>query len=282
MKPILTTKSTKGTKAIVKIDADNHMIQQRLNVHFLPQEVKEQDLAGSTVIVVDLLRATTTICCAIAAGASEVVPFRTIEETLAAAEKAGRDRVVLGGERSGGRIDGFDLGNSPSEYTPQAVGGRPVYITTTNGTRALHHARYARRVIVGTCLNLSAVVASIKDEARVDVLCAGTNGVETDEDILAAGGLVHELCYLDGAVATESITEAAAMAGAKWSLLKAKAQVAGRTLSEQLAISLRDTQGGRNLLGIGLDQDLVDCARIDRLSIVPELDVRAWRIRLAQ
>jgi 2-phosphosulfolactate phosphatase len=281
MKPILTTKSTKGTKASVNIGEDNHMIQKRLNVHALPQEVKAQDLADSTVIVVDLLRATTTICCALAAGASEVVPFRTIDETLAAAEKVGRERVVLGGERSGGRIAGFDLGNSPSEYTPEAVRGRPVYITTTNGTQALYHARYARRVIVGSCLNLSAVAASIKDKARVDVLCAGTNGVETDEDILAAGGLVHELCHFDGAVATESMTEAAAMAGAKWSLLKAKAHVAGRTLDEQLAISLRDTQGGRNLLGIGLDQDLLDCAQIDRLRIVPVLDIAAWRIRLA-
>src|SRR4051812_36485939 len=102
----------------------------QLNVYNLPSEVDERELAGCVVIVIDLLRATTTICCALAAGANEVIPFRTIEETLAAAEKGGRDRVVLGGERGGRRIEGFDLGNSPSEYTPEAVGGRAVYITT--------------------------------------------------------------------------------------------------------------------------------------------------------
>ncbi len=255
------------------------MSKRQLRVHSLPAHIAAEELAERVVVVIDLLRATSTICQALASGAREAVPFLDVADALAAAAAAkDRSEIVLGGERKGGRIPGFDLGNSPSEYTPEAVGGRSVFMTTTNGTRALHHARYARRVIVGSCLNLSAVLASIKKESRVDVLCAGTNGVETDEDILAAGGFVHELCCLDGAVSTENITEAAAMAGANWSLLKAKAQVAGRTLSEQLAIALRDTQGGRNLLGIGLDQDLVDCAQIDLLNVVPELDVQAWRI----
>ena len=232
-------------------------------------------------MVIDLLRATSTICQALASGAREVVPFLEIEDALSAAASAeDRSEIVLGGERKGGRIPGFDVGNSPSEYTREVVDGRRVFITTTNGTRALHHARFARRVIVGSILNLSAVVASIKNEARVDILCAGTNRRETDEDILAAGALVHDLCYLDGTPSTESITEAAAMAGAKWSPLKTRAKFAGRTLAEQLALELRDTQGGRNLLGIGLDQDIVDCAQIDRLNVVPELDVKAWRIRL--
>jgi 2-phosphosulfolactate phosphatase len=258
------------------------MSKLQLQVHSLPAHIAAEELAESAVVVIDLLRATSTICQALASGALEVVPVLEVEDALAAAAAAEyRSAIVLGGERKGGRIPGFDLGNSPSEYTLAAVGDRRVFITTTNGTRALHHARYARRVIVGSCLNLSAVVASIKDEARVDVLCAGTNGLETDEDILAAGGFVHELCNTDGASSTENITEAAVMAGAKWSLLKAKSQAAGRTLSEELAIALRDTPGGRNLLGIGLDQDLADCAQIDRLTVVPELDVRAWRICLA-
>jgi len=259
------------------------MSKRQLRVHTLPAHIAVEEFADSAVVVIDLLRATSTICQAFASGAREVVPFLEVEDALAAAAAAkDRSEIVLGGERKGGRIPGFDIGNSPSEYTPEAVGGRRVFITTTNGTRALHHARYARRVIVGSCLNLSAVLASIKKESRVELLCAGTNGVETDEDILAAGGYVHELCNLDGAASPENIMEAAAMAGVKWSLLKAKSQAAGRTLSEELAIALRDTQGGRNLLGIGLDQDLVDCAQIDRLKVVPELDVRAWRIRLAE
>ena len=131
---------------------------QELRVHNLPELVDEADLAGSTVVVVDLLRASTTICQALASGAVEVVPFLTIEKTLAAAAK-NRPSVVLGGERGGRRINGFDLGNSPAEYTPAAVGGRRVLLTTTNGTRALHHARLADRIVVGAMVNRSAVAA---------------------------------------------------------------------------------------------------------------------------
>src|SRR6188768_1522893 len=103
------------------------MFEDHIRVHNLPGDVDARELAGSTVIVIDLLRATTTICQALASGATEVVPFREIDEALAAAAKVGRDQVVLGGERGGLRIAGFDLGNSPKEYTPEAVGGRRVF-----------------------------------------------------------------------------------------------------------------------------------------------------------
>jgi 2-phosphosulfolactate phosphatase len=252
------------------------MHEQTIAVHFRPSKVAESELAGSTVVVIDLLRASTTICCALAAGASEVVPFRTIEETLAAAEKAGRSKVVLGGERGGKRISGFDLGNSPSEYTSTVIGGRPVYITTTNGTQALYHARRAKRVIIGAVVNLSAVVASLNDEPRIDLLCAGTNGQETLEDILAVGAIVHSIQQKSGDHV--KVNEAAQDSSDEWSLLAFFAEREQRTLTEQLAIELRETQGGRNLLAIGLDADLAACAQVDKLQIAPELDVANWRI----
>jgi 2-phosphosulfolactate phosphatase len=249
-----------------------------LNVYNLPCEVDERELEGATVVVIDLLRATTTICWALAWGASEVIPFRTIEETLAAAEKAGRDNVVLGGERQGRRIEGFDLGNSPREYTRSALRGRPVYLTTTNGTQALYHARFARRVVVGAMVNLSAVAASVKDESRVDILCAGTDGRETLEDILASGALawkMHELSNTDW-----QINKRAQQAAMWWVEFKDSPLALG-SINEQLAISLENTPGGRNLIEVGLGSDLVDCAQIDRLQVVPELDIDAWRITAA-
>jgi 2-phosphosulfolactate phosphatase len=249
-----------------------------LNVHNLPKQVERDELTGSTVVVIDLLRATTTITQALASGAREVLPFLEVEDAIAAWTKADREEIVLGGERSGLRIDGFDLGNSPRDYTPQAVAGRCVFITTTNGTRALDHARLARRVVVGAVVNLSAVVASVKEEPRVDILCAGTDGRETGEDIVTAGAIVDQLCRLP--TADWQLNHAAAMAGRDWRLIVAKAQSTGCSLDERLAIDLRDTPGGRNLLDIGLEQDLVDCAQIDRFDVVPELDVREWKIRL--
>jgi 2-phosphosulfolactate phosphatase len=226
--------------------------------------------------VIDLLRASSTICQAIASGAREVVPFLEVDQALAAAEAAGRSRVVLGGERKGAKIPGFDLGNSPAEYTPEAVRGRRVFITTTNGTRALDHARLAKRVLVGALVNLSAVVESIKGESRVDILCAGTDGGATREDILAAGAMTNRLADLLGPSC--QINQQAAAAQREWDEAIERAKSSGRSINDQLAIELRDSQGGRNLLGIGLDHDLVDCAQIDRLSVVPELDIRNWRI----
>jgi 2-phosphosulfolactate phosphatase len=249
---------------------------QRLNVYNLPRDVAAEELAGSAVIVIDLLRATTTICHALATGAMEVVPFREIDETLAAAAKAGREKVVLGGERGGKPIAGFDLGNSPAEYSPVRVGGRSVFMTTTNGTRALHHARLARRVLVGAAVNLAAVVASVQDEPRVDILCAGTGGQETLEDILCAGAMVERLTQAAGDA--WQLNGAAQSAAREWRLLVGKAELAHRPVVEQFALTLRDTLGGRNLIEVGLDSDLPDCAAIDRLTIAPEFDVANWRI----
>jgi 2-phosphosulfolactate phosphatase len=237
---------------------------QELRVHNLPRHIAPDELSGRTVVVIDLLRASSTICQALAAGALEVVPFLEVDQALAAAE-LDRANVVLGGERGGMRIDGFDLGNSPSEYTRATVGGRRVFLTTTNGTRALDHARQARRVIVGSFLNLSAVARAVHDEPQLDLLCAGTGGVESREDILAAGAIVDQLASADDAA--WKLDSAADAALATW-----------RARSNNLAVELRFTPGGVNLLAIGLDRDLVDCARVDALSLVPELDVVGWRI----
>jgi len=249
---------------------------QELYVHNLPSQVDEREMTGSTVVVIDLLRATTTICHALASGAREVVPFREIEEALAAARKVGRANVVLGGERAGLLIEGFDLGNSPAEFTREAVGGKPVYITTTNGTRALYHARFARRVLVGALVNLSAIVESVKDEPRVDIVCAGTGGEETLEDILAAGAMVDRLTAVAGT--RSQLNEEAASAAREWRLLVGKSELAGRPIQDQLALKLRETLGGRNCIEVGNGDDLPDCAAVDRLNIVPELDIPNWRI----
>jgi 2-phosphosulfolactate phosphatase len=252
------------------------MQERRVNVYHLPAQVDPTELAGSVVVVIDLLRASTTICQALASGAREVVPFLEVEETLAAAAKSSRCEVVLGGERSGGKINGFDLGNSPSEYTPEAVAGKRVFITTTNGTRALHHAHLGSRVLVAAFVNLAAIAQSVKDEPRVDILCAGTGGEATREDILAAGALVDYLTQLRSDGFEKNTT--AEHAVHEWQKVLNAAAATGQRISDQLAIELRDTTGGRNLLAIGLDQDLVDCAQVDRLGIVPKLDVREWRI----
>jgi 2-phosphosulfolactate phosphatase len=254
------------------------MSPQILNLHALPAEVDKAKLAGSTVAVIDLLRASTTICRALASGATAVVPCLEVADALAAAENEGRSNVVLGGERGGRRIDGFDLGNSPAEYTPEAVGGRRVFLTTTNGTRALDHARQARRVLVGALVNLSALVESLRTEPRVDILCAGTDGHASREDLLVGGAIASHLA--EEPARGWKRNDWAERYRQQWEAVVAEAGRQNRSIGEQLAIELRDTPGGRNLLGIGMVRDLETCAAIDSLAIVPELNVRDWRITL--
>jgi 2-phosphosulfolactate phosphatase len=257
-----------------------------LNVHFLPSQVEESTLAGSVVVVIDLLRASSTICRALASEATCVVPFLEVDDTKRAAARFRREEIVLGGERHGRIIEGFDLGNSPLEYAPDAVGGRRVLFTTTNGTRALHHARLAKRTLIGCALNRQAVANVIANEPRVDILCAGADGEVTGEDILAAGAIVHAL--VDPDPRGDAVTlvhyktdDGAGSALAKWQQLLQAARNTGVSAAAQFAEQMRDTPGGRNLLDIGHQRDLAACAQLDKLSIVPELNRVTGEIRPA-
>jgi 2-phosphosulfolactate phosphatase len=251
----------------------------QVRVHYSPELVEPAALAGSAVAVVDQLRASSTICQALAAGARCVVPFVELEEALSRAREHPREEIVLGGERGGRRIEGFDLGNSPTEYTPETVGGKTVLFTTTNGAKALAHACHARRVLVGSTLNRAAIVAALANEANVDILCAGTDGHETREDILATGAIVDGLFHEASACRLSAAAEDALR---QWRDIVAAAASAGRSLPDQFALVLRDTPGGKNLLAIGHDFDLVNCARLAALDVVPELNPTAGVIRLRE
>jgi 2-phosphosulfolactate phosphatase len=149
---------------------------RRIDVHLLPALVELDQLAGQNVVVIDVLRATTTIIYALASGAIQVIPCLEVDEArlVAAVEVPGS--TVLGGERGGLPIPGFGLGNSPREYTRQRVGGKTVVFTTTNGTRALLRCKAARRVLIGAFVNHSAICRELADEADFALLCAGTDG----------------------------------------------------------------------------------------------------------
>jgi len=250
-----------------------------LAVHYLPQFVAESDLAESTVVVVDLLRASTTISHALAAGATCVVPCLEVDETFAKAQSFDRSEVILGGERGGKIIEGFDFGNSPTDYSADQVFGKTVLFTTTNGTRALAHARLAARILVGCAVNRSAVVESIVAADNIHILCAGTNGQVTREDILAAGAIVEEL-FQQAATDRWQTNERAEAAHREWQELLTTARAMGRSVSEHFALELRDTTGGKNLLALGYDADLDTCAQLDTLTVVPELDTTQGQIRL--
>src|SRR5688500_9820769 len=130
----------------------------KLDVFLTPGEVAAPDTAERVVVVIDVLRATSSIVEAIGAGAKAIYPVGSIEEALRLANTLGRDQVLLCGERKCLPIEGFDLGNSPAEFTAERVGGRTLVMSTTNGTTAMALAAGASRVLIAAPLNLSAVV----------------------------------------------------------------------------------------------------------------------------
>jgi 2-phosphosulfolactate phosphatase len=243
---------------------------QRVNVSLLPELSSASQFAGSITVVIDVLRASTTITTALAQGAIEVLPCLEVEEARNIA--ASRPDVVLGGERQGIRIDGFDLGNSPAEYTSDRVSGRTVVFTTTNGTRALQHCRQAKRILLGAFVNLSALCDQLRGSASVELLCAGTNGRVTREDVLFAGAVVEQL---SDASPGPDVNDQAQIAVAAWK--QARSRFAEGT---PLAACLTDSLGGRNLIEIGQQRDIEIAATVDQFEVVPELDPKDSVIRL--
>lgn len=240
-----------------------------LHVHFLPSLIRPEALTGSTLLVIDVLRATTTITQALAAGTREVIPCLEVDEARRLAVPL-RDTAVLGGERSGQRIAGFNLGNSPREYTPAVVKDKILVFTTTNGTRAMQSGRTAKRVLLGAFLNLSAVVNALQNEPHIALLCAGTDGHITQEDVLFAGAVVHRLCE-SGSPRSDQNDEAL-LASAAWQNLLHRGT---ESLVEELLIS----RGGRNLVELGMSEDVRFSAKIDTTSVLGELLLDDWRIR---
>jgi 2-phosphosulfolactate phosphatase len=247
-------------------------------------------LAGTTAVVIDVLRATTTIVTALAAGAREVLVCRAIEEARQRATRLPGERRILGGERGGLRIRGFDLGNSPSEFTPERVAGKSIVFTTTNGTRALLHCRHAKRVLLAGFVNLSAVAKALEAEKEIHLVCAGTRGEISREDALLAGALAN--CWSDRPAVDddgwESWNDQVWLAADAWrealdlpiprhrypmqKRLKFHNKAEWRSECAALENAMKLGQGARDLLALGLHDDIAFASQIDEFSIVPVFD----------
>jgi 2-phosphosulfolactate phosphatase len=250
-----------------------------LSAHFLPALTKPEDLAAGIVVMIDVLRASTTITAALASGAREVIPYAEIDQARhKAAELKPRSNLppLLGGERGGLPIEGFDLGNSPSEYTPAVVRGRTVVFTTTNGTQALMICGTAERVLIGSFVNFSAVLRELTGELPIHLLCAGTRGRITREDVLLAGAIVEKLT--GPIVDLEGLNDEARIAQDVWCNAMGAVRPPDDGANQRIAEVLRNCQGGRNLASVGLQADIADAATVDRYDFVPVFDAAKWRI----
>jgi 2-phosphosulfolactate phosphatase len=219
----------------------------RVDVVFTPDEAG----AAPTGLVIDVIRATSTMCQALAAGYQRVLCTAEVEEARALRDARGEG--VLGGERHAVRIPGFDLGNSPREY--QEPAGETLILSTTNGTRAVvAAAKRCERVFVASLLNLSAVVEAARDAGDdVVVVCAGVQGTLALDDAFVAGRIVELLDW----ERTDAAVAAARLAGT-WSGAEE---------------AFRASKSGRNLMENApeLEPDIPFCARESVLDVVPRL-----------
>jgi len=227
----------------------------RVRVRYTVSEVDPAELSGATAVVVDLLRATSTIVAALAAGARGIYPAASTEEALRLAQSLGREDTLLCGERRGVRIEGYDLGNSPVEFSRDAVADKRLVMDTTNGTSALLAVSEADRVLTASLTNLGSVGRALTGTDDVLVVCAGRERAFALEDAVCAGALVAELGGPE-ALDLDDGARAAYVLASRW---PADAQF------------LAGTAAGRSLVDLGLRGDLEWCARRDLYDVVPEM-----------
>jgi 2-phosphosulfolactate phosphatase len=227
----------------------------RLDVAPLPDVLDREALRTSTVLVIDVLRASTTMVAALGNGCAAIVPVSEPAEARRRARAMGPDALVAG-ERKGRMIDGFDLGNSPLEMTAERVGGKTLFFTTSNGTRALLAARAAPAIGVAALVNASAAAAWAHASGRdVIVVCAGERGRLSLEDTVCAGLLVDGLLRNEpGAVVTEAARDALDV---------------GRGYGKAVARLAQDSSWGRHLALAGRAADLAACLVLDTTTLVP-------------
>lgn len=235
---------------------------RQLHVHLLPSLFEPAEVRGASVVICDILRASTTMTYALANGAECVVPCGTVEEAKRRKTEAIPGQCLLGGERGGVKIEGFDLSNSPQDYGPDVVRGKTVVFTTTNGTHALLRSLQADEILVGAFVNLSAVADYLNQSPRpIHIVCAGTDGKITSEDVLFAGALAERLLAQKE---TREVTDSTELAYHHWRAER------GDGTSSAIETALRKSQGGRNLMRLGYSSDIALSASIDS---VPETGI---------
>jgi 2-phosphosulfolactate phosphatase len=228
---------------------------QNLDVCLTPALIPLYNVEDYIVVVIDIFRATSSICYGIENGAEAIIPVSEVEECAAYREK-GFDHL-LAAERNGEVVAGFDFGNSPFSYTKEKVSGKTVVLTTTNGTHALHLSRKAKKIVIGSFLNLTSLCNWLKTQNdSVLLVCAGWKNNFNLEDTLFAGAVVEQLkesgyTLDDPAMAANDLF-----------------QIGKNDISQYLS----KTSHGERLKKLGIEKDIAFCLQVDITTAIPILD----------
>lgn len=226
----------------------------KVEVIFVVNETQEDIFINKNVVVIDLLRATSTIITALANGAKSIIPTPSIEDAVKIAKNLERSTFLLCGERNTKVIEGFDLGNSPLDYTEEKVKDKNIILTTTNGSKIFSLLKHTKNVLVCSILNISAVCQKMQELAdEWIIICSGRDGLYDASDAITAGFLVSLL---------------------KKNIDNIELNDAGRTslilfesFKNELISNLKNTDHGKILLKNGFEHDIDFIAQTDKFNI---------------
>ena len=229
------------------------MQKRCIEVCLTPALLHLYDFKESIVVVIDIFRATSSICYGIENGAEAIIPVATVE----ACESYRHSEFLLAAERNGEVVAGFDFGNSPFSYIKDKVQGKTVVLTTTNGTHAINVSRGASKIVIGSFLNLRALCDWLKTQPNdVLLLCSGWKDKVNLEDTLFAGGVVHNLMNEDYQLDDSGIA----------------AEDLYRIAKNDLNAYLKKTSHSERLKKLGIEEDIAFCLQVDITTSIPVLD----------
>ena len=228
----------------------------KCNVIMCPSNIEELYFTGKTVVVIDVLRASNTIITALKNGAKEIVPVGSVEFAVKVSGGMFGGQTLIGGERNTKKIDGFALGNSPLEYTPEIVSGKTIIFYTTNGSKAIVKAKFSENLFVCSFVNLSAIAKTIKDlNNDFEILCSGRNNGFSVEDSICAGKLIAQIQTLTKDIELNDTAKASF--------------VLSKSYGKSLLKILKESEHGQLLLENGFEDDIKFCSKLDENEVIP-------------
>jgi len=229
-----------------------------------PLNVDELYFTNKTTVVIDVLRATTTIVTALQNGAKEIIPVSSIEFAMKVSGDTFSGQTLLAGERNTKKIDGFSLGNSPLEYKPEIINGKSIVFFTTNGSKAIVKAKYSSELLISCFLNTKSIANQVSKNSEVIILCSGNNGLFSLEDSVCAGDLIYELKTLIDDVKLDDAS--------KTCLFLYKKN------KKRLKKMLMETEHGMKLYDQGFKKDIVFASQKSIFNCIPIYDTGSIKL----
>ena len=231
----------------------------KINVLLSPLTADELYFTGKTVVAIDVLRATTVITEALSNGAKEIIPVGTIEFAMKVSGNSFGGQTLLGGERNTKKIEGFNLGNSPLEYSKEVVEGKSIILFTTNGSKAIVKAKFSENLFICSFNNLKTVVNHIVELNKdFEIICAGQNGKFCLEDSVCAGRIINEISKVKEDVELNDSARAVVVLNKSF----------GKSIRKMLA----ESEHGKILIDNGFEGDIEHCSKSNTTEVIPYLN----------